>query len=92
MDRKKNRFNASRVLTASEIGQYHYCPVAWYLKRCGFEPESPALKEGINHHKEVGENIAHLPAQQHRSNIIQKIAILLILISILILLLGVIML
>jgi len=88
MDKKKNRFNASRVLTASEIGQYHYCPVAWYLRRCGFEPESPALQEGIKYHKDVGESLESLPSQQHTSNTLKKIAILLILISILTLVLG----
>ncbi len=88
MNKKKNQFNTSKVLTASEIGAYHYCPVAWYLKRCGFQPDSPALKEGIVHHQNVGKSIQQLPKQQHVTNILTKLALLLILISALLFILG----
>jgi hypothetical protein len=45
------------VLSASEIGQYHYCSCAWMLQRCGYEPESPALDVGKQIHVSLGNTI-----------------------------------
>ncbi|HIG99560.1 MAG TPA: hypothetical protein HA258_03160 [Thermoplasmata archaeon] len=45
------------VLSASEIGQYHYCSCAWMLQRCGYEPESPALVVGKQFHVALGDTI-----------------------------------
>ena len=42
------------ILFASEIGQYSYCPVSWYLQKCGYKPDSFMLKEGVKKHKLYG--------------------------------------
>jgi hypothetical protein len=47
----------NRVLTASAIGQYHFCSVSWYLQHHGFRPESPALERGLQQHQKMGEAI-----------------------------------
>jgi len=88
MNKKKEQFNTSKVLTASEIGAYHYCPNAWYLKRCGFQPHSPALQEGVEHHQNVGKSIQKLPRQQHATHILQKLALLSLLLSVVLFILG----
>jgi len=45
------------VLSASEIGQYIYCSYAWYLHRCGYEPESRFLDPGKQAHVALGNRI-----------------------------------
>jgi hypothetical protein len=44
-------------LTASEIGEYAFCPQAWYLRRRKVRPSSIAaerLNSGIRAHQEIG--------------------------------------
>ncbi|VVB59487.1 Uncharacterised protein [uncultured archaeon] len=45
------------VLSASEIGQYRYCSYAWWLQRCGYEPESQSLEPGKHVHVALGNTI-----------------------------------
>ena len=45
------------VLKASEIGQFTYCSVAWYLQRQGYKPESPLLDRGLEKHIDLGDKI-----------------------------------
>jgi hypothetical protein len=45
------------VLSASEIGQYHYCSIAWLLQRSGYEPESPFLEAGKQIHAALGDTM-----------------------------------
>lgn len=45
------------VLKASEIGQFTYCSVAWYLQRQGYKPESPLLDRGLEKHIDLGDQI-----------------------------------
>jgi hypothetical protein len=44
-------------LTASEVGQFTYCPEAWYLQRFGFSPDGDAmqrLRDGTRQHERIG--------------------------------------
>jgi|SRR5579859_7805479 len=44
------------VLTASEIGEYEFCRVAWYLRRCGVrrDPASISpLEHGAREHRRI---------------------------------------
>jgi hypothetical protein len=50
----------SKVVSASEIGQYVYCSYAWQLRRMGYEPESPSLESGKQAHVALGEQIDSL--------------------------------
>ena len=45
------RINRRHTITASEIGEFAYCPKAWYLKRCGETAQSPHLGEGVSFHE-----------------------------------------
>jgi hypothetical protein len=53
------------VLSASEIGQYHYCSCAWMLQRCGYEPESPYLEIGKQIHVALGDTIDGFETKIH---------------------------
>jgi hypothetical protein len=53
------------VLSASEIGQYHYCSCAWMLQRCGYEPESPYLEAGKQIHVALGDTIDGFETKIH---------------------------
>ena len=55
MDKRPNN---SDVITASEIAQYSYCPISWYLKRSGCQPNTPGIVAGIEKHAKVGEKIS----------------------------------
>lgn len=58
MKRTKNRcFKDSDVIRASEIGQYCFCSISWYLQKCGYKPISPMIKIGIKKHEELGKII-----------------------------------
>jgi hypothetical protein len=54
---KQKILKKSDVLSASEIGQYHYCSCAWMLQRYGYEPESPFLETGRQAHISLGDTI-----------------------------------
>ena len=49
--------NKKDVISASEIAQYAYCSVSWYLQRCGYHSDSPNLEKETGTHGEVGEKI-----------------------------------
>ncbi len=63
---KATSLNNSEIIRASEIGQYHYCPVAWYLQKCGYKPNSPNLEVGKKKHEELGNTIDHVNANIRR--------------------------
>ena len=78
------------VLSASEIGQYHYCPVAWYLQRCGYEPNSPHLKKGLEKHEMQGIIIEKTKKYEKKSRKFATIGYVLLAISFVIILFEVI--
>ncbi|MBN2066353.1 MAG: hypothetical protein JW771_06060 [Candidatus Thermoplasmatota archaeon] len=76
------------VISASEIGQYHFCSVAWYLKKCGYDPQSPSLARGAQKHEALGAIVDHVEQSTKISNVVAIIGYLLLAIAILILILG----
>ncbi|MCX6676653.1 MAG: hypothetical protein NTU95_01740 [Methanothrix sp.] len=58
------RKNCSKAISASEISQYVYCPVSWYLKRCGVQPQSSGLKRGIDAHEKAGSRLVLLERRE----------------------------
>jgi len=54
---KQSCFKDTTIIKASEIGQYCYCSIAWYLQKCGYEPKSPMLQIGIKKHEDLGKII-----------------------------------
>jgi len=57
-------------ISASEIAQFHFCPMSWYLWKQGFSPASIHLKSGKMKHKKIG----HLLT---RSIILKKMVVML---------------
>jgi len=54
---KITSFRKNEIISASEIGQYTYCSIAWFLQRCGYKPDSPLLESGKKNHIYFGEKI-----------------------------------
>jgi hypothetical protein len=48
------------IISASEIGQYTYCSISWYLQRSGFQPKSPLIEKGKKNHEELGRTINNI--------------------------------
>ena len=63
------RENGSKAITASEISQYVYCPVSWYLRRSGVQPQSAGLKRGIGEHKKAGSRLVLLERREREAGI-----------------------
>jgi CRISPR/Cas system-associated exonuclease Cas4 (RecB family) len=70
------RKNGSSDITASEISQYAYCPVSWYLKRSGIPPHSDGLKRGRDEHEKAGSRLALLSRQETAASIFRLLAYL----------------
>jgi hypothetical protein len=50
-------------LSASEVGNFTYCPEAWYLQRLGHRPEQEALRRlhaGTRAHRRIGRTTGQL--------------------------------
>ena len=78
------------VISASEIGQYVYCSISWYLQKCGYEPKSHFLDIGAKKHVELGNIMDSLQYKKKTSRILAIVGYLLIAIAILLIFLGVI--
>jgi hypothetical protein len=67
--RQVSRTELTRAyITASEIGDFTYCPESWYLRRFGHVPDPEAievLRDGTRQHERIGrttERIVHTDA------------------------------
>lgn len=78
------------VLSASEIGQFAYCSVSWYLQKCGYKPESAKLDVGIKKHKKMGNFLKYTEINRTRINILKIIGYFCIFFSLFFILLEVI--
>lgn len=74
---------SDEILNASEIAQYHYCSIGWYLQRLGHKPDSIHLDEGINAHKELGERVATILQKEKVYKQISYLAYALLIIAVL---------
>lgn len=46
--------NKNDVLSASEIAEFAYCPVLWYLQRCDSSLDTSHLEKGARKHIKAG--------------------------------------
>jgi len=76
---------SSKVINASEIGQFKYCSVAWYLQKIGHKPNSEFINQGILKHKKLGETIENTKIDLRKSNLLNLIGYILVIIAIFIL-------
>jgi len=88
---KQILFKETEIINASEIGQYCYCPIAWLLQKCGYEPKSPLLDIGAKKHKELGEIINYAQVNIKKSKSLAIVGYLLLITAILIVLFEVIL-
>jgi len=79
----ENSPNRRYVISASEIAQYSFCSVAWYLQRCGISPESPKLDEGAEKHREVGRVVEIVQRGEEVSAALNRIVLVLVLAALL---------
>ena len=86
---KQTSLTRSNVISASEIAQYVYCPMSWYLQQCGYEPESPFLEIGKKAHIELGNKIDLIKTETRRSRKYAVIGYLLLIVAIVIIFLEV---
>jgi hypothetical protein len=63
---KKTR-KRNDIISASEIGQYVYCSIAWKLQRNGYIPKSPFLEIGRKAHVDIGNIIDNIQVEINRS-------------------------
>jgi CRISPR/Cas system-associated exonuclease Cas4 (RecB family) len=77
------RPNRSEVIAASEISQYVYCPVSWYLKRAGVPPRSPNLARGIREHIGAGKRLSLLQKKENSSRAFRLLEYFSVLVAIL---------
>ena len=74
---------SKKIISASEIGQYNYCSVAWFLHRCGYEPISEYLDVGTKAHMELGNILDYTKQNTKKSKILKLIGYILLIIGIL---------
>ena len=73
------------ILFASEIGQYGYCPVSWYLQKCGYKPESLLLRRGVKKHRSYGKKLEKVKKQEMATRFVFIVGIFGLLISLILL-------
>lgn len=77
------------ILSASEIGQYHFCSIAWYLQRCGYKPQSDLIEVGTKKHAELGNIVDSTQKHMKKSRVLAIAGYLLMAITIVLFLLEV---
>ncbi len=78
----KKKIKRDEVISASEIGQFCYCSIAWYLQKQGFKPNSEFLEVGQKKHNELGQLIKKTELKTLKSKIIAVIGYIFLFFSI----------
>jgi ATP/ADP translocase len=82
--KNEEKIDKNTVISASEIGQYYYCSIAWHLQRKGFKPESELLEKGQKKHDELGRLINRTEKKMVKSRILAVMGYIILFFSILI--------
>ena len=83
--RDEKKIDRNSVISASEIGQYCYCSIAWYLQKQGFKPDSELLETGQKKHDELGQLINNTERKMVKSRILELIGYIVLFFSIVLL-------
>lgn len=78
-------------ISASEIGQYYFCSMAWYLNRCGFKPKLSSLQRGLEKHDNISELLNKIEKQEKQFRLLRWFAILIFFFALVILFIEVIL-
>ena len=81
----ERKINRNIVISASEIGQYCYCSIAWHLQKQGYKPNSESLNVGQKKHDELGQSINDAERKMVKSRILELIGYMVLFLSILLL-------
>jgi hypothetical protein len=76
------------VLSASEIGKYIYCSCAWWLQRCGYEPESTFLESGKKVHVAMGHKIDSIEGKMGYSRLLALLGYVMLCVAFLLVFFG----
>ena len=82
---KHKNFRRDDTISASEIGQYRFCPMAWYLQRCGYQPKSELLEIGKDKHVELGKVMYYTQKNIKKSKVLAYIGYLILFVALTIL-------
>jgi hypothetical protein len=87
--KEQKPLNRNEILSASEIGQYTFCSISWYLQRCGYKSSSPLLELGKKSHIDLGKTIDTIQYEIKKSKRFAAIGYLLLILAIIVIILGV---
>lgn len=87
--KRETTLKKNSVITASEIGQYVYCSISWYLQRQGYEPVTPLLDVGTKAHIDLGKKIDTIQTDVANSRRLAVIGYIFLVVAIIGLLYGV---
>lgn len=74
-----------QMISASEIGQFHFCPISWYLQKQGFAPASSLLKKGRKTHQHLGSILIKTEKTKKRIVLLRLFGFVLLFIAIMLL-------
>jgi len=58
---------SKKVISASEMERYGYCPLSWWLGRTGVDAEGSEVTSGLEKHQEIGDSLKTLLHEEHKS-------------------------
>ena len=79
-----NRHPKSRpepVLTASELANFEFCPVAWFLQRCGAARDSTSvrsMKDGVREHRRIATHATRARTLQRAQTLLVFVIVVLL--------------
>ena len=66
------------ILTASEVANFEFCPVAWYLQRCGAARDSRSVRnieDGVREHRRIATHATRARRLQRAQRLIVLVII-----------------
>jgi len=81
---KLKKMEKNDVISASEIGQYCFCSISWFLQKCGYKSDSMSQEFGTKKHEKLGEIIAKTQSENRKSKIFTLVGYSLLIFAVLI--------
>jgi hypothetical protein len=88
---KKPRIKDSEIIRASEIGQFCFCSISWYLQKCGYRPKSQFIEIGRKKHEDLGKIIELSIDKSKKSNVFSLAGYLFLILGIIVIIFEVIL-
>ena len=81
-------FKKPKIIASSEIGEYVYCPVGWYLHRTGHAPQSARIVQGTLAHFDMGLKVKKASQLKALSKIFKYLGLVILLGIVALILMG----